>query len=136
LATSDGNNSRLRCFFDRGMALACGVILLSGMLILLYLFNPLTSGIFPPCPFHYLTGMHCPGCGSLRAVHKILHGDLAGALAMNPLLVLSLPLFPVAVFRRSWLYLSWLPLTFLLIILLFGVLRNIPLWPFMLLAPH
>lgn len=118
------------------MALACGVILLSGMLILLYLFNPLTSGIFPPCPFHYLTGMHCPGCGSLRAVHKILHGDLAGALAMNPLLVLSLPLFPVAVFRRSWLYLSWLPLTFLLIILLFGVLRNIPLWPFMLLAPH
>jgi hypothetical protein len=136
LATSDGNNSRPRRFFDRGMALACGVILLSGMLILLYLFNPLTSGIFPPCPFHYLTGMHCPGCGSLRAVHKILHGDLAGALAMNPLLVLSLPLFPVAVFRRSWLYLSWLPLTFLLIILLFGVLRNIPLWPFMLLAPH
>jgi len=136
LATSDGNCSRLRRFFDRGMALASGVILLSGMLILLYLFNPLTSGIFPPCPFHYLTGMHCPGCGSLRAVHKILHGDLAGALAMNPLLVLSLPLLPVAVFRRSWLYLRWLPLTFLLIILLFGVLRNIPLWPFMLLAPH
>lgn len=55
---------------------------------------------------------------------------------MNPLLVLSLPLFPIAVFRRSWLYLSWLPLTFLLVILLFGVLRNIPAWPFMLLAPR
>lgn len=128
--------SRLRCLFNVRMALACGVMLVSGMLILLYLCNPLTSGIFPPCPFHYLTGLHCPGCGSLRAVHKILHGDLAGAMTMNPLLVLSLPLFPVAVFRRSWLYLSWLPLTFLLIILLFGVLRNIPAWPFMLLAPH
>ncbi len=118
------------------LAAACGILALAGLLTSLYLFNPLTSGIFPPCPFHYLTGLHCPGCGSLRAMHRIMHGDVTGALTMNPLLVMSLPLFPIAILRRSWLYARWLPMAVLIAILLFGVLRNIPAWPFVLLAPH
>ena len=59
--------------------------------IVLRVFDPATSGIFPPCPFHYLTGLYCPGCGSLRAIHHLLHGNLQAAWAMNPLAVLLLP---------------------------------------------
>ena len=46
--------------------------------------NPL-----PPCPLRALTGLYCPGCGSTRTLHALLHGDLATAMAMNPLLVVS-----------------------------------------------
>src|SRR5580693_9291812 len=46
--------------------------------VLLELFDPATSGIFPPCPFRYLTGWYCPGCGSLRAIHQLLHGTAGG----------------------------------------------------------
>ncbi|MGA8200207.1 MAG: DUF2752 domain-containing protein, partial [Candidatus Sulfotelmatobacter sp.] len=54
-------------------------------------FDPATSGLFPPCPLHYLTGWYCPGCGSLRALHQLLHGNLSAAWALNPLTVLLLP---------------------------------------------
>src|SRR5580700_1516854 len=60
-------------------------------LVLLEIFDPATSGIFPPCPVHYLTGWYCPGCGSLRAIHQLLHGNLRAAWAMNPLTVVLLP---------------------------------------------
>ena len=28
----------------------------------------------PKCVFHALTGWDCPGCGSQRAIHALLHG--------------------------------------------------------------
>lgn len=52
-----------------------------------------TGGILlPPCPFKVLTGLACPGCGSVRAMHQLLHGNLVAALDLNPLAVLLLPL--------------------------------------------
>ena len=59
--------------------------------VMLRVFDPATSGIFPPCPVHYLTGWYCPGCGSLRAIHQLLHGNLRAAWALNPLTVVLLP---------------------------------------------
>ena len=46
---------------------------------------------FPKCPFWSLTGFKCPGCGSQRALHQLLHGDVGGAVQANLLLVLVLP---------------------------------------------
>lgn len=40
---------------------------------------------------HVLTGWDCPGCGSQRAIHALLHGDLAGAFGANALLVVLAP---------------------------------------------
>ena len=60
-------------------------------LFILYFFNPSSSYLFPPCPFHALTGLHCPGCGSLRALHSLLHGHLIKAFGLNPLMILLLP---------------------------------------------
>ena len=48
--------------------------------------------MFPRCPFYVLTGLKCPGCGSQRALHCLLHMDIAGAAANNFLLVAALPL--------------------------------------------
>lgn len=55
-------------------------------------FDPASSGVFPQCPFLAITGLKCPGCGSQRALHCLLHLDIAGAARYNFLLVASVPL--------------------------------------------
>jgi hypothetical protein len=36
--------------------------------------------------------MPCPGCGSLRAAHQLLHGNLKEAWALNKPILIALPL--------------------------------------------
>lgn len=60
--------------------------------LVLFLFNPATVPIYPVCLFYKWTGLSCPGCGSLRALHQLLHGNFAEAVRFNAVLVLSLPL--------------------------------------------
>lgn len=57
-----------------------------------FILDPASSGIFPRCPFLTVTGWQCPGCGSQRAIHCLLHGDITGAWGYNAMLVASLPL--------------------------------------------
>ena len=42
----------------------------------------------PLCPLHAVTGLPCPTCGSTRAASALVHGDLAAAVAWNPLMTL------------------------------------------------
>ena len=71
----------------------------------LYFVDPLTSPFAPPCLFTAIFGVHCPGCGSLRALHALAHGDLKAALEFNAPLVYVLPLagalFLFSLLRRS-----------------------------------
>src|SRR5260221_9010819 len=64
------------------IALAAGV---------LFFFDPAEHAFYPVCFFHRTTGLLCPGCGSLRAVHQLSHGHLAAAFRVKPLLVVCLP---------------------------------------------
>ena len=45
------------------------------------------AALYPPCPSKLLLGVDCPGCGGLRGTHDLLHGDVAGALDHNLLLI-------------------------------------------------
>jgi hypothetical protein len=71
------------------------VIILFGLiLIVFWMFDPTDENmIFWQCPFYKLTGWQCPGCGSQRAFHSILHGELSKAFLFNPLLFCSIPYF-------------------------------------------
>ena len=40
------------------------------------------------CPFKYVTGIPCPGCGGTRAFFALVHGHIAEAVMINPLSVL------------------------------------------------
>lgn len=62
-----------------------------GWLILLWLFDPEGGQMHLPCPFHWLTGWHCPGCGSQRALHDLLHGRIAEAFGHNAAMILAVP---------------------------------------------
>ena len=68
---------------------------------MLFAINPATSGLFPKCPFLMLTGLKCPGCGSQRAIHCLLHLDIAGAFAYNALLVAALPAVALLVYCET-----------------------------------
>jgi hypothetical protein len=102
--------------------------------VVYFVFDPTRVSIFPPCLFHQLTGLDCPGCGAQRALHQLLHGHLIEAIRLNAMFVFSLPLFawlgtrflvrewkgqPESFqFKWWWLYVAaWI---------LFGVLRNLP----------
>ena len=114
-------------------------------LVVLYHFNPLQASFYPPCPFHLLTGLHCPGCGSTRALHALLHGRIREAFGYNPLLFVTLSLVGYEalriLFARKGIRLfsplgsPFFSRLFLIVILLFTVLRNLPDHPFTLLAP-
>ena len=54
-------------------------------------YDPETSSFFPKCPFHLLTGLECPGCGSQRAIHSLLNGKIGQALHYNLLVVIAIP---------------------------------------------
>lgn len=118
-----------------------------GALTYLFLFNPATgASYFPSCPLRSLTGLFCPGCGTLRGLHQLLHGHLFTAFGFNPLMVLSLPFIGYAYLSYTVMALRGrsLPRFFVppvlikmlfWVVVAFGVLRNIPAYPFSLLAP-
>lgn len=106
--------------------------------------SPQSWGI-PPCPFYDLTGFLCPGCGTLRATHSLLQGNLVQALGFNPLLVLFLPYMGffwlsqavAAVTAKTWSRPAsprWGWAAFALIVS-FWVLRNLPGEAFEVLRP-
>ena len=105
------------------------------LVVVYFLFDPSASKFFPSCPFLTLTGLQCPGCGSQRAVHSLLHLDVVAAFRYNALLVVSLPavlfLIVVEMFRtrRPRLYsrihspkVVW---TIVSIVLIWWVYRNL-----------
>ena len=112
---------------------------------LLRTFDPNAAGSpFPPCMFHAFTGLYCIGCGLTRALHALVHGDLPGALAMNPLGVLMLPLMALMVaWSQGWqprvllplMYVAMQPKLWLLLLPGYWIARNLPWIPFTLLAP-
>jgi hypothetical protein len=101
----------------------------------LWWFDPSQTRIFPKCVFHTLTGLYCPGCGSTRAIHQLLHGSVSGALSMNPLLVVALPIIVLLYFRKKLAFQPWVAWGALIILLSYSILRNIHAWPFFYLAP-
>ena len=89
--------------------------------------------LFPPCPFHLLTGWNCPLCGGLRMTHDLLHGDVAAAAVDNVFALAGLPLLAIWVFwrvRRGERAFS-LPLVAVIAIaaIAWTVVRNLPGFP-------
>lgn len=113
------------------MAAVCAVIIAT-----YYIIDPMTSRLAPKCLIHTLTNLDCPGCGSQRMLHALLHGDLASAWTANPFLLCLLPLL------IAWIWIDADPSTYpraarilnspafiiaiFIIVILWTILRNIP----------
>lgn len=117
------------------------------ILALVAVYDPVRSNVFPPCPFFWATGLYCPGCGSLRSMHQLVHGHVGAALCYNPLAVLFVPYIAYGMTSQVLEALGRRPLpsfmawagwgrAVLIVVLGYWFLRNIPAWPFTLLAPR
>lgn len=125
------------------------LILLSailGLAVVFYVLDPEDHTIFPKCLFHSLTGAYCPGCGSQRALHSLLHFDIAGVVSYNflflpaALLLIYHYLHPLLNNLFAWklpnlFYWKSTPWIILAVIVLFWIMRNLPWYPFSVLAP-
>ena len=126
-------------------ALASAAVAAGAGVWLLRTYDPNVAGSpFPPCMFRAFTGFYCVGCGLTRALHALVHGDVAGAFGMNPLGVLMLGLVPLMVaWGRGWqpralrpaMGVLMEPKLWLVLLPAYWVARNLPWFPFTLLAP-
>lgn len=67
-----------------------------------YFFDPVEVKWMPKCIWKVATGTDCPGCGSQRMAHALMHGDIRGAWHAN---AYALCMMPVIIF------LLWLEFT-------------------------
>ena len=109
-------------------------------------FDPTRANFFPVCPLFQLTGLACPGCGLTRGFHALFHGDVVLAADFN----LLTPVWGI-VFGYTWVSLLLLAIRgkglpmwptdprflwgFMIALLIFGVLRNLPVYPLTMLFP-
>lgn len=126
--------------YRRSTVVAIWSLLIAGAAYL-FIFEPGKSGFFPICPFRFLTGFTCPGCGGTRALHQVLHGNFETAFTLNPLLLIAIPFLLFLLIRYSVIAMrgevprpiAWpTPLTYAIvaIILSFWIFRNTPYYPF------
>jgi hypothetical protein len=104
--------------------------------------NPNEPGHYPTCPFLWITGLYCPGCGTLRSIHALAHLDPVAALGLNPLAVAMVPFLLFWWGRwvlRAWqgrprrttlAHPAWL-WGFIAIIMVYWVVRNLPFGAFL-----
>jgi hypothetical protein len=108
-----------------------------------FFWNPAENALLPSCPFKNLTGLFCPGCGGQRAFHALLHGNFTEAFHDNLLIFIAIPIafYKIILQLKSsaskdvfilnsigiWIFLS--------LMIIFMLIRNIPLYPFNQLIP-
>lgn len=132
---------------DRAMWVVLGILALAGAAFVLHQRGPHGVPWVPSCTFHRLTGLNCPGCGMTRAAHATLHGRIGEAFRFNPVGMALLPVVGIGVGIKILGWVRGRPLPFRMnvgkygvwvlvgVVVVFWILRNVPVWPFNLLAP-
>lgn len=99
------------------------------------------NGPLPVCPTKALLGIDCPGCGSLRMLYSLMHGNLMAAARFNALGLAAVVLLVWAYLawtygrvagRRIWSWQRgrWSAVATLVLVAVWFVVRNIPFAPF------
>jgi len=127
--------------YRRSTVVAIWSLLLAGAAYA-FAFEPGKTGFFPVCIFRLLTGFTCPGCGSTRAMHQLLHGHVLAAFMLNPLFLIAIPFLLFALLRYSVVVMrggvprqNSLPASYIyaifFVVLSFWIFRNTPFYPFL-----
>ena len=139
------DKNRLASHLERFIAASGAATITAGAAAVWY-FDPAKTGFFPVCPLYAMTGYACPGCGLTRGFHALFHGDVLTALDYNALLPLfgllitfafiSMVFFavrgrrvPIDLLHPTGLW------VFFILLVTFGVVRNLPWYPFSVLFP-
>lgn len=102
----------------------------------LYTFAPAAYRFYPRCVFKAATGFDCPGCGTTRALHHLLHGRIEEAFHFNPMLfvliAVALCALPSLLRGRQPEFFTkpWFGWTAFVVLAGYWVVRNTPIYPF------
>ncbi len=118
-----------------------------GVAFLYFFINPSEVDFLPKCPLYVTTGVYCPGCGSQRATHQLLQLNILGVLQQNVLYFLGILILGYhfivtslnSILKKNfynYIYHPKTPLILLVLIIFYWILRNIPYYPFNILAPN
>lgn len=121
-------------------------VFLLALTIIVYIYHPATQVKILACPFRLLTGLYCPGCGSIRAMTQLLQGNIFKAAKHNVLAVAFFPLLVWVTVGKVKLLITGkglpsIPFTarwmrvLLALIILFTLLRNLPITQLAFLTP-
>lgn len=89
------------------------------------------------CVVHALFGIDCPGCGATRMAISILQLDFYQAFRYNTFMFLTLPFVMIIVLIQSYYYivknmilkyLDKLVIVYSILMLIFGIIRNISIF--------
>ena len=123
----------------RILLLLAGLVLIMGGLYLYYIYDPAHAHFAPKCMFRMLTGWDCPSCGTQRALHALLHGDVCAAVRYNPFALCSLPYVAALAYTtfatsdrarrwRRWVQHPYTVILYLVLLIAWWILRNTPIW--------
>ena len=114
-------------------------LLLVGIAWLVHLFinDPQDSDSFLSCPIYKVSGYECPGCGSQRAIHDVMHLRFDQAFQHNALMLFMLPyilfgftyqFLKISDSKKKWIrknmYGGKIMLVILAAVIAFGIFRN------------
>lgn len=114
------------------------LILISFLIIYFILSELLDVGI--PCLFYEITGYYCPGCGITRLLFSFLKLDFYQAFRYNPLIFILIIItgiyWLVKFILKKFMNISieipnYVYYILLIIVIIFGILRNIPMFDFL-----
>lgn len=115
-------------------------------MVLYFKYDPINNLLFPKCPLYATTGLYCPGCGSQRATHALLHFDILGVFKSNVLFLPALLLVGYHYLLKTINHFTGsaystildypkAPLVTLAIVIIYWILRNLPYEIFNFLRP-
>ncbi len=109
---------------------------------ILYLILVLLTPIRIPCMFNLVTGLSCPGCGISRFCVELAHLRIASAVRQNLAVAILLPIWGIVGVIEFWFnppflengsrFINVLTWGSLVVLVIFGILRNIPGMEFLL----
>lgn len=113
---------------------------LTGLFLLACYFT-LSLNIGTLCLFKRITGLNCPSCGITRMGVSFMRGDIVTAFKYNQVLSVLSPVFAIYTIFYLYRYLrygttklsNWenvLIIIIAVILLLYGVVRNLPFYPY------
>ena len=115
------------------------ILCIAFLFLILFLFDIITI----PCIFHEITGLYCSGCGISRMTKEIFRLNFYQAFRYNPLCFILFPLLLIYLIYSIYLWITEkedkiikkidpkIIYILLIIVILFGIMRNIPMFSFL-----
>ena len=123
--------------YKKKIIITVAAILVATVLVIFFYIDPNIYPFFPKCPFLTITGLECPGCGSQRSFHQLLHLNIGAAFKQNPLVVIFGPYILLGLYIeyiadknkfkkvKSVLFGNYAAITILVVIMGYWIGRNI-----------